>query len=67
MQRSDFGIGAWQSVIGNRVELRIEAEAVRDDDARAPEATDPAPAADDDTPAAAEAATRLSPQPESRP
>ena len=67
VQRSDFGIDAWQSVIGNRVELRIEAETVRDDDAKAPEATDPAPAAADDTHAAAEAATRLSPQPESRP
>lgn len=67
LQRSDFGIDAWQSVIGDRVELRIEAEAVRDDNARAPDATGQAPAEDDDAQAAADAATRLSPQQESHP
>lgn len=35
LSRSDFGIDAWKSVIGDRVELRIEAEAVRDDEAAA--------------------------------
>lgn len=29
LQRSDFGIDAWKSMIGDTVELRIEAEAVR--------------------------------------
>ncbi|WP_425563059.1 YceI family protein [Luteimonas vadosa] len=29
LSRSDFGITAWQSVIGDRVDLRIEAEATR--------------------------------------
>lgn len=45
LQRADFGIAAWPSVIGGTVELRIEAEATRDGRAD----TDPAPAA---TPAA---------------
>jgi len=67
LQRSDFGIAAWPSVIGDRVELRIEAEAVRDDNARAPDAGGEAPAGDDDAQAAADAATRLSPPPESHP
>lgn len=30
LSRADFGIDAWRSVIGDQVELRIEAEAVRD-------------------------------------
>jgi polyisoprenoid-binding protein YceI len=38
ISRADFGIKAWPSVIGDRVELRIEAEAVRT--ARAGEADD---------------------------
>ncbi len=67
LQRSDFGIDAWPTVIGNRVELRIEAEAVRDDNAAAPAAGEAAPADADDAQAAADAATRSSPQPESRP
>lgn len=42
LSRRDFGIDAWASVIGDSVELRIEAEAVRDrGDAAEPE---PAPA-----------------------
>ncbi|MCC4595350.1 YceI family protein [Xanthomonas campestris pv. phormiicola] len=45
LQRADFGIAAWPSVIGGTVELRIEAEATREGRADA----DPAPAA---TPAA---------------
>lgn len=36
LSRADFGIDAWKSLIGDRVELRIEAEAVRDDTAEAP-------------------------------
>lgn len=41
LKRSDFGIDAWKSIIGDEVELRIEAEAVRDDDAlQVPEALD---------------------------
>lgn len=42
IRRSDFGMTAWQGVIGDEVELRIEAEATR---AAAPEPGD-APAAD---------------------
>ncbi|MGH8053407.1 MAG: YceI family protein [Stenotrophomonas sp.] len=38
LSRADFGIDAWKSVIGDRVELRIEAEAVRDNNAEAPAA-----------------------------
>lgn len=38
VSRADFGIDAWKSVIGDRVELRIEAEAVRDGNAEAPTA-----------------------------
>jgi len=71
LQRSDFGITAWPSVIGDRVELRIEAEAVRDDNARAPEAGDdtgaPDTDTDNDTKAAADAALDPSPQPEHHP
>jgi polyisoprenoid-binding protein YceI len=33
LSRSDFGIDAWKSMIGDAVELRIEVEAVRDGDA----------------------------------
>lgn len=33
VRRSDYGIDAWRSMIGDEVELRIEAEAVRDRDA----------------------------------
>lgn len=53
LSRKAFGIDAWSSVIGDSVELRIEAEAVRsrNDDApgqapgRRDDATDPAPPA----------------------
>lgn len=41
LSRKDFGIDAWPSVIGDAVELRIEAEATRsraDDDGDAPDA-----------------------------
>lgn len=30
LSRADFGMSAWKTVIGDRVELRIEAEAVRE-------------------------------------
>lgn len=40
LRRSDFGIDAWKSMIGDTVELRIEAEAVREGKA---EAEPPAP------------------------
>ena len=44
LQRSAFGIDQWRGMIGDAVELRIEAEAIRDDDALAafpPQASDP--------------------------
>lgn len=49
LNRMDFGIDAWKSVIGDAVELRIEAEAVRD---RSPadESTDPLPSQQIDSP-----------------
>ncbi|PPU36347.1 YceI family protein [Xanthomonas sp. CFBP 7912] len=49
LSRAAFGVDAWKSMIGDTVELRIEAEAVRegraDDDAAPPPATSPAPPA----------------------
>lgn len=53
LERGDFGIDAWKSVIGGEVQLRIEAEAVRaaaGDDGSAPDKTEPAPAIDNSTP-----------------
>lgn len=48
MSRSDYGIDAWPSMIGDEVTLRIEAEALR---ARRPEpATEPVPATPQATP-----------------
>lgn len=44
LSRAAFGIDAWKSVIGDSVELRIEAEAVRD--RQAGEADEPPPAAE---------------------
>ena len=44
LQRSAFGLDQWRGMIGDAVELRIEAEAIRDDDALAafpPKASDP--------------------------
>ena len=43
MSRSDFGIDAWPTVIGDAVQLRIEAEAVRADRAVAEGLGTPAP------------------------
>ena len=60
LSRKDFGIDAWPSVIGDAVELRIEAEATRarqrdDEQADEIEATDPATnPADTPTPPEAE-------------
>lgn len=54
LSRSEFGIDAWPSMIGDRVELRIEAEAVRsrgDGSERTPAEATPAEAAADDQPA----------------
>jgi polyisoprenoid-binding protein YceI len=41
LSRKDFGIDAWPSVIGDAVELRIEAEATRSRMEGEPDATDP--------------------------
>lgn len=61
LSRAAFGIGAWKSVIGDEVELRIEAEAVRGryvgatPDAAGAEAADDTPAQTPDVPADAPA------------
>ncbi len=41
LSRKDFGIDAWPSVIGDAVELRIEAEAIRSQMKGEPDTTDP--------------------------
>ena len=54
LSRADYGITAWKSVIGDEVELRIEAEAVRDDEALAVfEQASPPPDTAVDAPSAA--------------
>ncbi|MET7141362.1 YceI family protein [Xanthomonas sp. PPL139] len=56
LQRADFGISAWPSVIGGTVDLRIEAEATREGGAKAepePAPSSSTPAAPTDTPAPA--------------
>jgi polyisoprenoid-binding protein YceI len=54
LKRSDFGIDAWKSVIGDEVSVRIEAEALRarggSDDDTGPDKNDSPPATDNDTP-----------------
>lgn len=50
LSRSAFGVDGWTSMIGDEVELRIEAEAVRDRSAADPQ---DAPATDDAPPATA--------------
>ncbi|HEY0335048.1 MAG TPA: YceI family protein [Stenotrophomonas sp.] len=54
LSRADFGVDAWKSMIGDRVELRIEAEAVRkgkaDDAPLEPTEVPPSAPAQDDTP-----------------
>lgn len=58
LQRADFGIDAWPSVIGATVELRIEAEATRQGRA---EPDGPAQAAPTDTPVAPDPTQEPSP------
>jgi polyisoprenoid-binding protein YceI len=48
LSRRDFGIDAWPNVIGDAIELRIEAEGVVDADAAAPTDDIPAPEPADD-------------------
>jgi hypothetical protein len=56
ISRSEFGIDAWPSVIGDQVELRIEAEAMRGPrDGGAPDAPATQPAEDMPEEAPAEA------------
>ncbi|MFC0152768.1 YceI family protein [Xanthomonas dyei] len=57
LSRAEFGVDAWKSMIGDTVELRIEAEAVREgraDDDAAPAQAEPATT---DAPAAQESGT----------
>jgi polyisoprenoid-binding protein YceI len=70
LKRSDFGIDAWKSMIGDEVELRIEVEAVRDGDVLdtidanpAPEAI-PVPPPDDDSAPAPPDESEPTPPPE---
>lgn len=68
LSRADFGISAWPSVIGDKVELRIEAEAVRDAGAEAPPATtEPIPAPDSSLEDAADAALKSATETEKHP
>lgn len=49
LQRSDYGMTSWRSLVGDEVELRIEAELVRRDDAgAAPTENRPVPDRHDD-------------------
>lgn len=70
LKRSDFGIDAWKSMIGDEVELRIEAEAVRDGDVLdaidagpATHAPPPPPTVDDSAPAPQDEGERAPPEP----
>jgi polyisoprenoid-binding protein YceI len=68
LSRADFGISAWPSVIGDKVELRIEAEAVRDAGAEAPPAsTEPTPEPDTSLEDAADAALKSVTETENHP
>lgn len=68
LSRADFGISAWPSVIGDKVELRIEAEAVRDAAAEAPPATtEPTPTPDSSLQDAADAALKSATETENHP
>ena len=68
LSRADFGISAWPSVIGDKVELRIEAEAVRDAAAEAPPATtEPTPEPDTSLEDAADAALKSATETEDHP
>ncbi|HCV95885.1 MAG TPA: hypothetical protein DGV23_03890 [Stenotrophomonas sp.] len=61
LSRSAFGVAGWPSMIGDTVELRIEAEAVRDRTATDPQDTPPVDAKG--TPAADPASNPTPPQP----
>ncbi len=61
ISRKAFGITAWPSVIGDAVELRIEAEATRSNAAMAP--SNPAAASGDDVPASAVETEQIDNQP----
>lgn len=66
LSRRDFGIDAWPSVIGDAVELRIEAEATRGhagNDARAPESPDDASSPADSVDPEAKTTTTTEPSP----
>ena len=66
LSRRDFGIDAWPSVIGDAVELRIEAEATRGhagSDVRAPESTDDASTPTDSADPEATTKTTTEPSP----
>lgn len=65
IKRSDFGISAWKSMIGDEVELRMEVEAVRGQADPAP-AAEPAPA-DAQADEAADAADAALAQPDAEP
>ncbi|MGE8232940.1 MAG: YceI family protein [Stenotrophomonas sp.] len=68
LSRADFGIDAWPSLIGDKVELRIEAEAVRDAGAEAPPAAaDPVPTPDNSLEDAADAALKSAAETENHP
>lgn len=57
ISRADFGITAWKSVIGDRVELRMEVEAVRSRTGANGSDTDPGDDSDGDAPSADNAGT----------
>lgn len=65
IKRSDFGITSWKSLIGDDVELRIEAEATRS--GQADEADDTAPPATSDAPTELPTDVPADPAPESHP
>lgn len=64
LSRADFGIDAWKNVIGDTVELRIEAEAMRGQSDAAPSGDEPAATG---TPADAATPTEPEAQPETPP
>lgn len=63
LSRAEFGIDAWKSVIGDEVELRIEAEAVRNQYLDSGASDDSEPIADDALPAAGDETADPSPRP----
>lgn len=66
LKRSDFGITSWKSVIGDDIELRIEAEATRGaaaNEVPEPAANDTLPAVEPSAPATEPAASEPEPTP----